>query len=173
MLPPVLPAPGSPEYARVLEAERWGDDVFQSVPRRLIDAAFVRRPDVMESYAGEAKLALPRPLLRPALPLTAKLMAWRNGARDEAAREDVAGLPRQLDRVDGWIAEGILGGERPNAADLQIGSTVRLLATLGDIAGLIHGRPAERLTRYFPPMAGAVPAGVLPAQWLPGAPAAA
>jgi glutathione S-transferase len=171
--PPLLPAPGSPEYARVLEAERWGDEVFQSVPRRLIDAAFVRRPDVMESYAGEAKLALPRPLLRPALPLTAKLMAWRNGARDEAAREDIAGLPRQLDRVDGWIAEGILGGERPNAADLQIGSTVRLLATLGDIAGLIHGRPAEHLTRYFPPMAGAVPAGVLPAQWLPGAPAAA
>ena len=163
--PPLLPPPGSPEYAKVLEAERWGDEVFQSVPRRLIDAAFVRRPDTMESYAGDAKLALPRPLLRPALPVTAKLMAWRNGARDEAARADIAGLPRQLDRIDAWIADGLLGGERPNAADLQIGCTVRLLATIGDVAGLIRGRPAESLTRYFPPMSGEVPAGVLPAAW--------
>ena len=37
--PPLLPAPGDPAYARVLEAERWGDEVFQSVPRRVIDVA--------------------------------------------------------------------------------------------------------------------------------------
>jgi glutathione S-transferase len=164
--PALLPAPGTPEFAKVLEAERWGDEVFQSVPRRLIDAAFVRRPDVMESYAGDAKLALPRPLLRPALPATAKLMALRNGAKDEAARADVAALPRQLDRVDGWIAEGLLGGEQPNAADLQIGSALRLLLSLGDVAPLIHGRPGESLTRYFPPMPGEVPAGTLPPEWL-------
>ena len=30
--PALLPAPGDPTYARVLEAERWGDEVFQSVP---------------------------------------------------------------------------------------------------------------------------------------------
>lgn len=166
--PPLLPPPGSPELARVLEAERWGDEVFQSVPRRLIDAAFVRRPDTMESYAGDAKLALPRPLLRPALPATAKLMALRNGAKDETARADVLGLPGQLERIDGWITEGLLGGEQPNAADLQIGATIRLLATIGDVAGLIGGRPAEGLTRYFPPIAGEVPAGVLPAEWLTG-----
>jgi glutathione S-transferase len=164
--PPLLPAPGSADYARVLEAERWGDEVFQGVPRRVIDAGFVRRPAAMESYAGDAKLALPRPLLRPALPATAKLMALVNGAKDEAAQADIAGLPRQLDRVDAWIAEGLLGGERPNAADLQIGSTIRLLLSIGDVAGLIRGRPAESLTRYFPPMVGEVPAGTLPAEWL-------
>ena len=164
--PPLLPAPGTPEFAKVLEAERWGDEEFQSVPRRLIDAAFVRRPSAMESYAGDAKLALPRPMLRPALPATAKLMALRNGASDDAARADLIGLPRQLDRVDTWIAEGLLGGEHPNAADLQIGSTIRLLGTIGDVAGLIEGRPAASLTRYFPPMFGEVPSGVLPAEWL-------
>ena len=165
--PPLLPAPGEPTYARVLEAERWGDEVFQSVPRRLIDAAFLRRPAAMESYAGEAKLPLPIGLLRPALPLTARLMAIKNKARDEVAREDLAALPAQLDRVDGWIAEGLLGGEQPNAADLQIGSTIRLLMSIGDVAPLIAQRPAARLTRYFPPMVGEVPAGVLPAEWLP------
>jgi glutathione S-transferase len=168
--PPLLPAPGTPEYARVLDAERWGDEVFQSVPRRLIDAAFLRRPAVMESYAANAKLPLPRPLLRPALPLTARLMAFKNKARDDSARADLAALPRQLERIDSWVAEGLLGGERPNAADLQIGSTIRLLMSIGDVRPLIEGHPAATLTRYFPPMVGEVPPGVLPAQWL--APAA-
>jgi len=170
--PPLLPAPGEEAYARVLEVERWGDEVFQSVPRRLIDAAFLRRPSAMESYAADRKLPLPRPLLRPAMPLTARLMALRNGARDESAREDLAALPRQLDRIDGWIADGLLGGEQPNAADLQIGCTIRLLMSIADVRPLIAGRPAAQLTRYFPPMAGEVPTGVLPAGWL-AAPAGA
>ncbi len=163
--PPLLPPPGDPAYARVLQAERWGDEVLQSVPRRLIDAAFLRRPAAMESYAGEARLPLPRAVLRPALPLTARLMAIKNRADDDSARADLAALPAQLDRIDGWIAEGLLGGEQPNAADLQIGSTVRLLLSIGDVRPLIQGRPAEGLARYFPPMAGEVPAGTLPAEW--------
>ena len=165
--PPLLPPPGTPEYARVLEAERWGDEVLQAVPRRIIDAAFMRDPGAMESYAADAKLPLPRAMLRPMLPLTARLMAIRNGARDEAARADLAALPGQLDRIDGWIAEGLIGGERPNAADLQIGSTIRLLSSIADVRPLLDGRPSERLVRWFPTIAGAVPAGVLPAAWLP------
>lgn len=168
--PPLLPAPGEESYARVLEAERWGDEVLQSVPRRLIDAAFLREPAAMESYAGDAKLPLPRAMLRPALPLTARMMAMKNGARDEAAREDLAALPKQLERIDGWISEGLLGGPTPNAADLQIGSTIRLLMSIGDVRPLIEGRPAADLVRYFSEMVGSVPAGVLPAAWLPASP---
>jgi glutathione S-transferase len=164
-----LPAAGTPEYARVLEAERWGDDVFQSVPRRLIDAAFLRRPRAMESYAADAKLPLPVALLRPAMPLTARLMALKSKTRDESARADLAALARQLERIDGWIAEGLLGGEQPNAADLQIGSTIRLLASIGDVRPLLAGHPAAELARYFPPQVGEVPAGVLPPAWLASA----
>jgi glutathione S-transferase len=164
--PALLPDPADPARARVLEAERWGDEVFQSVPRRLIDAAFLRRPGAMESYAAEAKLPLRPAMMRPAMPLTARLMALRNKATDEAARADLAGLPAQLGRVDTWIEEGLLGGEQPSAADLQIGSTVRLLMTIGDVRPLVEGHPAARLARYFPHMVGAVEAGVLPAQWL-------
>ena len=170
--PALLPAPGDPSYAQVLEAERWGDEVFQSVPRRIIDVSFLRRPAAMESYAGDAKLPLPRSLMRPALPMTARLMAIRNHARDDSARADLSALPGQLDRIDAWIAEGLLGGERPNAADLQIGSTLQLLASIGDVRPLIDGRPAARLIAYFPPLAGAIEPGVLPAEWVP-APAGA
>ncbi|MEA2200210.1 MAG: hypothetical protein QOI89_806 [Solirubrobacteraceae bacterium] len=165
--PPLLPAADDPAYASVLEAERWGDEVLQAVPRRIIDAAFLRRPSAMESYAGDAKLPLPVGLMRPALPLTARLMAFKNKARDEAARADLAALPAQLDRIDAWIAEGLLGGERPNAADLQIGSTIRLLMSIGDVRPLVERRPAASLARYFPPLAGEIDAGVLPAEWLP------
>ncbi|HEX5307984.1 MAG TPA: glutathione S-transferase family protein [Solirubrobacteraceae bacterium] len=172
--PPLLPPPSDAvARARVLEAERWGDEVLQSVPRRLLDAAFLRDPACMESYAGDAKMPLPRPMLRPALPLTAKLMAQRNKADDDKARADLAALPAQLDHIDAWIADGVLGGEQPNAADLQIGSSIRLLMTLGDVRPLVEAHACQALTRWWPqPQAGEAPAGTLPAEWLPAQAAA-
>jgi glutathione S-transferase len=164
--PPLLPDPSDPARDRVLEAERWGDEVFQGVPRRVLDVAFLRRPRAMESYAADAKLPLRPQLMRPAMPLTARLMASKNKATDESARADLAALPAQLDQIEGWIEEGVLGAERPNAADLQIGSTVRLLLTIGDVRPLLEGRRAATLARYFPPMVGEVEAGVLPAELL-------
>jgi glutathione S-transferase len=163
--PALLPADAA-RRAQVVEAERWGDEVLQSVPRRILDAGFLRNSACMESYAGEdTKLPLPRGMMRPSLPLVAKLMAIRNKAKDENVRADLAALPGQLDKVDAWIGEGLLGGEQPNAADLQIGSTMRLLNTIADVRPLLEKHRAMELTRYFPPMAGEVPAGTLPAEW--------
>ena len=165
--PPLLPPLDDADRAKVLEAERWGDEVFQNVPRRILDVAFLRRPASMESYAAEEKLPLPGPLRRPATPLTARLMALKNKASDASARADLDALPGQLDRVERWITEGLLGGEQPNAADLQIGSTIRLLLSIGDVRPLLEGREAARLAGYFPPIVGGIAAGVLPAEWLP------
>jgi glutathione S-transferase len=165
--PALLPDPADPARARVLDAERWGDEVLQSVPRRILDYAFLRRPASMESYAGDLPLPLPPVLLRPTFPLFARMMASKNHAREETARADVAALPLHVERVDAWIAEGLLGGEEPNAADLQIGSSLQLLQTIADVRPLIDGHPAAGLTRYFRPLAGEVEAGVLPAAWLP------
>ena len=56
----------------------------------------------------------------------------------------------------------------PNAADLQIGSSLRLLATIGDVRPLVAGRPAEALAlRLFADYPGDVPAGAYPPDWLP------
>jgi glutathione S-transferase len=165
--PPLLPAPGDPRYAPVLEAERWGEEVLQSVPRRIIDVAFLRAPKAMESYIGDAKLPMPQVLMGPAMPITAKLMAFRNKAKDVTARTDIAALPGQLDRVDRWIEDGLIGGEAPNAADFQIGSTIRLLMSIGDMRPLIEGRPAARLVEWFPPLVGEIEPGVLPGEWVP------
>jgi glutathione S-transferase len=167
--PALLPPPGSPSYARVLEAEQWGDESFQDVPRHILDVCFLRRPAAIESYAADAKLPLPVALLRPALPLTARLLAFKSKAREQTAREYLTALPGQLERIDRWIADDLLGGEQPNAADLQIGSTIRLLLTIVDVRPLVEGHPAAELTRYFPPSVGEIPAGVLPAEWLAAA----
>ncbi len=170
--PSLLPAPGTPAYAQVLEAERWGDEVLQSVPRRILDLCFVRRPETMLSYAGDAKVPLPKSMQRPSTPLVARLMAMRNKGSEQNVRADLAALPAQLERIDRWIEEGLLGGEQPNAADLQIGSTIRLLLTIEDLRPLVEAHPAAKLVRYFPPIAGEIPAGVLDAAWIPAAPAA-
>ena len=71
-----------------------------------------------------------------------------------------------LQRIDDWIAEGVLGGEQPNAADLQIATTVRLLMTLQDLRPAIAARPAGDLaTRVAPDYPGDAPP-VLPDAWL-------
>lgn len=166
--PPLLPPlSDAVARARVLEAERWGDEVLQSVPRRIIDACFLRAPQTMEGYAAGAKLPVPVTAMRPAMGLTARLMARRNHALDEIVQADLASLPAQLDHIEAWIADGVIGGEQPNAADLQIGSSIRLLQTIGDLKPLLDARTVNSLTRWWAPQAGEVPAGTLPAEWLP------
>jgi glutathione S-transferase len=91
--------------------------------------------------------------------------------RITAARlaEDLAGLPAKLDHIDALADQGIIGGEQANAADLQIGATLRVLLCVGDLRPLLEGRPGEELARrWFPEYAGDVPAGAFPAGWVPG-----
>jgi glutathione S-transferase len=149
----------------VLDAERWGEEVLQSLTRRLFNLALVAKPTAAESYLANASLNLSA--LRPAAAPIARLLAWRNNARDKHA--NAAELPGHLDRVDGWIADGVLGGEQPNAADLQIGSSIRFLMTIADVRPAIEGRPAGALVRYFPPMDGEIKAGALTAVPAPAA----
>jgi hypothetical protein len=73
-----------------------------------------------------------------------------------------------LDRVDGWIAEGVLGGAERNAADFQIGTSVRLLGTFDDLRQLLSGRPAERFAREVVPSFPGYTGPALPREWLPG-----
>lgn len=159
----------------VEEAERWGHDVLQPIARRLLWPAFQRHPRAMHSYqAGQRSPQLPMPAVLAAAPLITRVERRINRATDEAARADLKALPGYLDRVDAWIAEGVLGAERPNAADLQIAPTIRLLHTIGDVRPFIAGRAAEDLAfRWFDRLPGSTPPGALPREWLPSTPASA
>jgi glutathione S-transferase len=164
--PRMYPADAEGAHA-VQAAEAWGDQVLQPLARRLAWAVFRRRPRAMESYSAGARLGVPVWLARPTLPLVARLAGRANGVSDDGTREDLRALPGHLGRIEAWIADGTLGGATPNAADLQIGSSLQLLSTMGDLAPLLAGRPAAALTRVVLGAIGSVPAGVLPAAWLP------
>ena len=78
-------------------------------------------------------------------------------------RADLRSLPGHLDRIDGWLRDGVLGGETVNAADLQIATTSRLMLTIGDVRPYFAGRPAEaHAMRLFGEWAGSDPAGRVP-----------
>jgi glutathione S-transferase len=151
------------------DAERWGDEVLQPIARRLLWPAFQRRPRAMYGYQeGQSSPKLPVPVILAAAPLITRIERRINDATDEAARADLRALPDHLEKVDAWIEEGVLGGERPNAADLQIAPTLRLLHTIGDVRPFLAGRPAEELAfRWFERLPGETPAGVFPPDWLP------
>ena len=165
--PPLLPADGR-KRRRVEEAERWGDEVLQPLARRLTWAALVRARDAMMGYAANADLPVPDPLVRLSAPLVARASARFNGASDAAVRADLINLDFHLDRADRWIETGAMGTtELPNAADLQVGSGIRLLLTIEDLAPRFEGRPCAReALRRFPEYPGRVPAGTLPRAWL-------
>jgi glutathione S-transferase len=159
--PPLFPS--DPEArAQVEEAERWGEQTFQPIARRLLWPAMKRNPGAMASYSENSRLPLPAPMIRLSAPLISRVEMRLNQATPEAERADLAALPGHLDRIDGWIAEGVIGGEPPNAADLQIASTLRLMLTLDDLRPQIEPRPAGELAlRLFPQADGRMPAGAL------------
>jgi len=166
--PPLLPDDEAARAA-VLDAERWGDEILQPLARRAVWAALKHQPDAIPSYQEASRLPrLPRPVVRAVAPAVIRIERAINRAADATVSADLHALPGHLDRVDGWIAGGILGGPAPNAGDLQIGSSLRLLATIGDVRPLLAGRPGEALAlRLFADFPGDLPAGAYPAGWLP------
>ena len=160
--PPLYPEPIADA---VREAERWGDEELQDLGRRLPWGALHFRPEAMGTFGGGAALD-------PAgtdFAMTYVRGTWKyHGITAERLAADLAGLPGKIDHVDALAADGVLGGEDPNAADLQIGATLRVMLTVGDVRKLIEGRPGEQIARrWFPDYAGEIPAGAFPAGWVP------
>ena len=147
---------------RVAEAERWGDEVLQPLVRRVLWMAFTLEPMALHGYQSGKLPPLPKPVIKLSAPLITKIERGLNDTSEATARADLAALPGHLDRVDGWIADGVLGGDEPNAADLQIATSLRLLHTIGDVKPLMAGRPAEELAhRWYAPLPGSTRAGLL------------
>jgi glutathione S-transferase len=164
--PPLFPE--DPELRRrVEEAEAWGDE-FQQKPRRLSWWAFKRDREPMKSYSEGARLGVPVGLaVKTGGPIVA-LSARFNGSTDERVHADLSSLRDDLDRVDEWIVEGVIGGPEPNAADFQIAPSIRLLMTFEDLRPFIEARTCgEMAKRIVPDFPGKMPQ-VFPEEWLTG-----
>lgn len=155
--------PADPDARAAVErAEQWGDEVLQSVARRVIFFALRRRPDAMPSFLANSKLPVPAWAARMSGPLTTFIEFRLNAITEEAVRADLAALDGHLAKIDGWVEEGVLGGETPNAADLQIGASLALLRTVGDLTERIDAsRGGELVRRWFGDYPGSIPAGTL------------
>jgi glutathione S-transferase len=163
--------PADPEKrAKVEDAEAWGDE-FQQKPRRFSWWAFKRDREPMASYSEGARLGVPVGLaVKTGGPIVA-VAARLNDSTDEKVRADLASLRADLDRIDAWIADGVIGGPEPNAADFQLAPSIRLLMSFDDLRPFIGSRPCGQMAqRVVPDFPGRTPA-VFPADWLSGLPA--
>jgi glutathione S-transferase len=163
--PPLLPS-DPVARAKVERVEGWADEVYQSAARRLAWATIKRDRSSVGSFLEGARLGIPTSVAaRTATPVIF-LSARLNRASDEAVRRDLAALPGWLDRIDGWLAEGVLGGSDPNVADYQVATSTRLLLAMDDLRPRIEDRPAGRhAVGLVPSFPGRV-SSVLPADWL-------
>jgi glutathione S-transferase len=163
----LVPEPTLYPSEKVREAERWGDEQLQDLGRRLPWGAMHFRPEAMGTFGGAG------PLDGPGTDFAIGYVraSWKYHKISAARlREDLAGLPALLAHLERLAADGVIGGEQPNAADLQIGATVRVLLTVGDLSPLLSGGAGEQLARsLFPDYPGEIPPGAFPAGWVPSA----
>jgi glutathione S-transferase len=160
--------PADPEKrGKVEEAEAFGDG-FQQKPRRLSWWAFKQDRAPMAGFSEGARLGIPVGLaVKTGGPLVSAA-ARLNGSTDPAVRADLTSLRDDLDRIDGWIAEGTIGGPEPNAADYQLAPSLRLLMSFDDLRPFIEGRPCGELAnRVVPDFPGRIPQ-IFPEDWLSG-----
>jgi len=173
--PPLFPA--DPEQRKAVEeAERFGDEELQHPIRQILWWGMKKDRSPLRGYSEGARIGMPIGLaVKTAAPIVA-LSARFNEADDENTRRDLELLPGLLDKVDAYVASGVLGGERPNVADFQIAPSIGLAMTLDDLRPAIENRPAGELARRFVPNYPGKMPPVLPPEWLAplrGKPAAA
>ena len=155
---PRLFPPEPARRAAVEDAERWGEQVLQEVPRRLLRWSTATQQAVRR-WLGELA-GLPAPGLVGAVnaPL-AWSFARRSAADDEQVRRDIDELPDLLGRVERLIDSETIGAASPNAADFQIGSSLRLFLAFEQLRPLLDGTQAGELARrLFPRFPEPVPA---------------
>jgi glutathione S-transferase len=149
--PPLFPI--DPEQrAAVEEAERWANDTLQMDARRIVTAAVKRNRAVADRLGADGRLgpllykhALARRIFIPTLVCG----AFAPGPRAE--RKLLAELPAMLDRIDTWIAAGVLGGAQLNAADFMVAPSLALILYRADVRQLFEGRPAlDLVDRLLP-----------------------
>ena len=159
--PPLFPAEPARRRA-VEEAEAWGERVLQPIPRRLFRWAVRHDHAVRVRFSRRLGTPLAQVAAVAMLPVAVFYARREKASSTERIRRDWDELPGHLDHVDDLIAAGTIGGEQRNAADFEIGTTLRVMLGCADFEPLIAGRPAERLARgvwpdYRPRMPSVLP----------------
>jgi glutathione S-transferase len=145
--------PADPEQrAAVEEAERWANETLQMAARRIPGVAIVRDPAEFSRSSGDGRLGYllyKRPLARRLI--VPRILRGVFAVSPRAERDLAAELPAMLDRIDAWIADGVLGGAQLNAADFMVAPSLALILYRPDVMPIFEGRPAlELVDRLLP-----------------------
>jgi glutathione S-transferase len=149
--PPLFPS-DSARRAAVEEAEHWANETLQMAARRIPAGAFIGDPAEYGERTGSGRLghllykrALTRRIVIP------RIMRQVFSATPATDREILAELPPMLDRVDAWIADGVLNGPELNVADFMVAPSLALILYRPDVRPEFDGRPAlELVDRLLP-----------------------
>jgi len=163
--PPLFPSDRAARDA-IEVAELWGEQNYQPVPRRIFRWAVSSDSELRTTMAKTLGVPAPQLVQWAMLPLAQFYLRYEGGG-ETAARRDVAELPIHLDKIDGLIEEGTLGGEELNAADFQIAPSTRVLLNFPQLRPLIEGRPAGAHAMRVAPDFGREMPVKLPEEWLP------
>ena len=145
--------PADPDRRRLVEeAERWANQELQMAARRIALGWAVRDPVGCSRRAADGRmgyLLYRRELMRRLIiPQIGRRIFAVNRA---AERELLAELPVMLDRIDAWIADGLLGGVELNAADFMVAPSLALILYRPDMVPVFEGRPSlELVDRLLP-----------------------
>jgi glutathione S-transferase len=162
--PPLFPAE---DRATIEGAEAWADSVLQDGVRQMARWATGKDKESMSTFLVGPVMGIPESVMRRALPVLGPGVALQMRTADDTANACLAALPGQLDRVDALLAEGVIGGERPNAADFQIAPSVSLALCFDQLRTFIEDRPAGRHARKLVPDFPGRFKEVFPSSWIP------
>lgn len=167
--PPLFPAdPGL--RGRVEEAERWGEEQLQPIPRRLFRYGVARNPELRQWVVRAQRLPIPgltAQAIRPAVEwYVGTVEADGRRATEGGVRADLAALPTLLDRVDRLLDDGTLTLEPPNAATLQIMASVNLMGRFADLSELVASHACAKSARELFPRYRAELPPFLDPEWL-------
>jgi len=149
--PPLFPADPA-KRAAVEEVEAWANGELQMAARRIPGVAVVRDPDLFAEAAGDGRMGYllykSERVRRLVVPRILKQVFNADPARDEQL---LAQLESMLDRIDGYIAEGLLNGPELNVADFMVAPSLALILYRPDVMPYFEGRPAlELVDRLLP-----------------------
>jgi glutathione S-transferase len=149
--PPLFP-PDPTQRSKVEEAERWANCELQMFARRILLPVARRDPSAASQAAANGRLGCllyrQEAARRLIIPMIGRLVFNVGSATEQEMLDE---LPTILDRVDGWISGGVLGGPQLNAADFMVAPSLALILYRPDVGPLFAGRPAlELVDRLLP-----------------------
>jgi glutathione S-transferase len=134
-----------PDDPRALEAERWANDVLQQWARRMVASAGANDPDALTGRGAEGRLGvlLARHDVQRRVVARAVLVVFR--ASKDQLRQDRERTGELLDRVDAWIADGVLNGEQLRSPDFAVASSLALVEYIVALQPELRRRPLNQL----------------------------